>query len=301
MDNLTHSLVGALIGQAGLKKRTGLAMPALIIGANLPDIDGVCMLMGTQGLALRRGLTHGPVAWVLLPLVLAGVLWWYDRWQAGRGTRPEARAPVHFGPLYLLALLACLTHPALDWLNSYGIRFLSPFSQRWFYGDALFIIDLWLWLGLGYATWRSLRLERAGRYFEGTAHVALGVAFAYAAGNVAVSELDRSMNSDAATVIPNPVPFAFWERQKIYGDDGGLWWIDGRQIGDVPLSQCDLLAARRNDSDTDAFLVWSRAPFVERLPSGEWSLGDARFAGRGGGQFSVVLPAGTCLAQVDAP
>lgn len=28
MDTLTHSLVGALIGQAGLKRKTGLAMPA---------------------------------------------------------------------------------------------------------------------------------------------------------------------------------------------------------------------------------------------------------------------------------
>ncbi|HCH94158.1 MAG TPA: metal-dependent hydrolase, partial [Erythrobacter sp.] len=42
MDNLTHSLVGALIGQAGLKRKTGLAMPALIIGANLPDVDAAC-------------------------------------------------------------------------------------------------------------------------------------------------------------------------------------------------------------------------------------------------------------------
>ncbi|MDZ4139597.1 MAG: radical SAM protein [Erythrobacter sp.] len=37
MDNLTHSLVGAVLGQAGLKRTTGLAVPALIIGANLPD------------------------------------------------------------------------------------------------------------------------------------------------------------------------------------------------------------------------------------------------------------------------
>ena len=42
MDNLTHSLVGAILGQAGLKKKTGLAMPALIIGANLPDVDATC-------------------------------------------------------------------------------------------------------------------------------------------------------------------------------------------------------------------------------------------------------------------
>ena len=294
MDNLTHSLVGALIGQAGLKKRTGLAMPALIVGANLPDVDGVCMLMGTQGLALRRGLTHGPIAWVLLPLVLAAILWGFDRWQSGRGKRPEARPPVRFGQLYLLALTACLTHPALDWLNSYGIRFLSPFSQRWFYGDALFIIDLWLWLGLGFATWRSLRLERRGRHFEGTAHVALGIALLYAGINVAQSQAAKAMNSSSAVLIPNPVPLAFWQRQDISGEGDGLWWIDGREVGDVPLSRCNLDAARRSDPDADAFLVWSRAPYLERLPDGRWLLGDARFAGRGA-RFAVVLPVGTCV------
>ena len=31
MDNLTHSLVGAVLGQMGLKKKTGLAMPTLIL------------------------------------------------------------------------------------------------------------------------------------------------------------------------------------------------------------------------------------------------------------------------------
>lgn len=293
MDNLTHSLVGALIGQAGLKRRTGLAMPALIIGANLPDVDGVCMLLGTQGLALRRGVTHGPLAWLLLPLALAALLWGWDRWQAGRGRRPDGRAPVSFGWLYALALVACLTHPALDWLNSYGIRLLSPFSGRWFYGDALFIIDLWLWLGLGFATWRSLRLERQGRYFEGTAHVALGLAVLYAGANVMRSESDKSRHTDSAVLIPNPVPLASWQRQRIAGDGNGAWWIDGRKIGDAPLSHCDLAAARRSNPDADAFLVWSRAPYVERLPDGRWRLGDARFTGNGA-RFAVVLPARTC-------
>jgi inner membrane protein len=292
LDNLTHSLVGALLGQAGLKRRTGLAMPALIIGANLPDVDGVCMLMGTQGLALRRGLTHGPIAWVLLPLALAALLWWYDRWQTQRRRRPEARLPVRFGQLYLLALVACLTHPALDWLNSYGIRFLAPFSQRWFYGDALFIIDLWLWLGLGFATWRSLGLERRGRYFQGTAHFALGAALLYAALNVAISRLAFGLHTDAGELIPNPVPLAFWERQRIVGGDG-IWRFEGARLGEVPLGSCDLAEARRMNRDADAFLVWSRAPYLERLPDGRWSLGDARFASRGA-RFSVVLPAGTC-------
>jgi inner membrane protein len=64
MDNLTHSLIGAALGQAGLKRKTGLAMPALIIAANLPDIDAACFfwLDGTEHLGFRRGITHGPIA-----------------------------------------------------------------------------------------------------------------------------------------------------------------------------------------------------------------------------------------------
>jgi hypothetical protein len=44
-------------------------MPALIIGANLPDIDAACAVYGVESLAMRRGVTHGPIAW----LVLAGL------------------------------------------------------------------------------------------------------------------------------------------------------------------------------------------------------------------------------------
>ena len=46
MDNVCHTLVGAAIGEAGLKGRTRFGNPALMIAANLPDIDGVAEAMG---------------------------------------------------------------------------------------------------------------------------------------------------------------------------------------------------------------------------------------------------------------
>src|SRR3546814_5889099 len=74
MDNLTHSLVGALLGQMGLKRRTGLAMPTLILAANLPDIEAGCALYGIETLAMRRGLTHGPMARLGMPLLLGAAI-----------------------------------------------------------------------------------------------------------------------------------------------------------------------------------------------------------------------------------
>jgi inner membrane protein len=304
MDNLTHGLVGALIGQAGLKRKTGLAMPALIIGANLPDVDAACTVYGIESLAMRRGLTHGPIAWVLLPLVLAGILWLYDRWQTKRGKRPEKRLPVRFGWLYGLSFIACLTHPALDWMNNYGIRFLEPFSSEWFYGDVLFIIDLWLWIGLGLATWLSLRREkRAALDWRRPARVALAAAVAYIGANGAITFAaeQRALASESRpkVAIATEVPLAFWRREMITGDGDGLWQVGAERVGDIPLAQCDIAAARRSDPRVDAFLFWSRAPFVQSRPDGTWLLGDARFASRGGDRFSVVLPASACRSLSD--
>lgn len=297
MDNLTHSLVGALIGQAGLKKKTGLAMPALIIGANLPDVDAACFfwLDGVEHLAFRRGITHGPPALILLPLVLAGLLWGWDRWQTSRGKRPEGRLPVHFGWLYGLAFLGCLTHPLLDWMNVYGVRLLEPFSSRWFYGDVLFIIDLWLWAVLIVGTWWSRRSEKRGGDWRKIARGALGLCGLYLVANYAISELDRQNEGAFIESISSPPPVAFWQRETIGIGGGGEYFIDGQRVGNRPLHLCDLDAARAQSSQVDAFLFWSRAPVLDRLDDGRWQLSDARYYAVPDGQFSVILPDGLCL------
>lgn len=291
MDNLTHGLVGALIGQAGLKRKTGLAMPALIIGANIPDIDAACFLWldGVQHLGFRRGITHGPIAWVLLPLLLAGGLRGFDRWQARRGTRREGRLPVRFGWLYALAFLACLTHPALDWLNVYGVRLLEPFSSRWFYGDTLFIIDVWLWALMGSATWLSLRREKRGGQWTRPARIAMAVAMAYVGTNAGITHI---METTRPGAIASPLPLASWRREVI-APDGPQWRIDGAAQGDCRLSP--VVAAAEANADVAAFLFWARAPFAERAPDGSVLLRDARYYDpRARDRFTVALPDVRC-------
>ena len=313
MDNLTHGLVGALIGQAGLKRKTGLAMPAMIIGANLPDVDAACFLWldGVQHLGFRRGITHGPIAWVLLPLILAGLLWGWDRWEAKRGRRPEGRLPVRFGWLYALAFIACLTHPALDWLNVYGIRFLEPFSSRWFYGDTLFIIDVWLWLGLGFATWFSLRREKRGGEWRRPARIALLAAVLYVGINWMISRFATLTYWDGpgGELIASPLPILFWQREIIshgtnWPNDADEWKEspylvhEGKLLVD-PDNRCtwpDVEALRHDNPDLDAFLFWSRAPFAERAPDGSVLIRDARFYDpRAADRFTVALPEVKCV------
>ena len=145
MDPLTHTLVGASLASTRLGRTTRLAAPALVIGANLPDVD-VLSYVGGPDLALgfRRGWTHGVPALVVLPALLAATLWLWSRWRG----QPRG-LPVSGRWLAVLCYLAALTHPALDWLNTYGMRWWMPFRDTWSYGDAVFIMDPWLWLMLG--------------------------------------------------------------------------------------------------------------------------------------------------------
>lgn len=312
MDNLTHSLVGAVLGQAGLKRTTGLAMPALIIGANLPDVDAACFfwLEGTEHLGFRRGITHGPPALVLLPLVLAGLLWVWDRWQTNRGTRPEARLPVRFGWLYAMAFIGCLSHPFFDWLNVYGIRLLEPFSSQWFYGDTLFIIDPWLWALLIGAVWWSRRRENAGVDWARAGQIGVAAALAYVGLNGAITWFHYQTRGVASEPYPQahiaaPVPLIFWQREQVAQLYDGRWissgW-DGAPFGhgyvQSRATQCrlpDLTATRRANSQADAFLFWSRAPMLTRAPDGSVVLRDARFNDPNvRDRFALALPGVTC-------
>ena len=314
MDNLTHSLVGALLGQAGLKRKTGLAMPTLIIAANIPDIDAVAVLLGgDEHLALRRGITHGPIAMVLLPLLLWGIMLWYDRWQTKRGTRPEKRLPVDAKWLLMLAYIGCLSHPLFDWFNSYGIRLLEPFSSQWFYGDTIFIIDIWLWCALIAGVWLSLRGERRGQpswRIPAITSMAAIILYIFANGLItgrAEQLTGRAVQSQfgivPAMVVANPVPVQFWKREMLWRDSNhygqGVFSAPDQVILDPKIGQHDMsntsaLDELSKDKNAKAFLFWSRMPVLReelREESKVRILSDQRFGNPlVQDRFRVVVP-----------
>ena len=147
MDNVTHTLVGAALAETGLKRWTPLATTTLLLGANFPDIDIIVGLFDTLTyLEHHRGITHAILAIPLLSVLLAGLVYVGSRWwQKRRSDHVRAK----FWPLFWLSLLSMSTHPLLDFTNSYGWRPFLPWNHTWFYGDIDFVVDPWLWAGLG--------------------------------------------------------------------------------------------------------------------------------------------------------
>ena len=180
MDPLCHTLTGSALAGAGLRRLSPLATAALVLGANVPDVDVFVYAVADEytALAFRRGITHGLPAFLVWPLVVAGVLLAWDRW-VRRGRAPTSQ-PARAAPLLLVSAIAVLTHPVLDWLNTYGMRWWMPLGSRWSYGDAVFIVDPWLWLGFGAATflawrWRPRGLAAWGALALGMSALVLGV------------------------------------------------------------------------------------------------------------------------------
>jgi inner membrane protein len=138
MDNLTHTLTGIALGQAGLNRKTRFATLALIVGANLPDVDIISRVDGSLAyLEYHRGVTHSLVGVTALALVLAAAIYY-----PGRRARPKPSAPPLRGAwLLLICFVATSSHLLLDFTNAYGVRPWLPFSGRRYAWDIMPIID----------------------------------------------------------------------------------------------------------------------------------------------------------------
>jgi inner membrane protein len=290
MDNVCHTLAGAAIGHTGLKRRTRFAQGALMISANVPDLDVLVFLTDVPSVAFRRGWTHGVLAQALLPVLVTGAFWAVDRL---RPRRAVDTPPFNGAWLLLLAYLGVYSHVLLDLLNNYGVRLLTPLDWRWFYGDAVFIIDPWLWLALGAGVWLARRRRSAapGRWAVvfAACYIALVVGSARLARDLVADEWRRQHGAPPRALMVGPRPVTPLVRDVIVdaGDSYAVGVFDWRTRAvmweEQRLPKNDLLpevAQARGDPGVQAFLVWSRFPFwrIESDPAGSRvTVGDARF------------------------
>lgn len=285
------------LSRAGLNKRTALATSTLVIANNLPDIDVGVFATSTLAMSFRRGWTHGVLAQATLPIVLTGAMLLYDRYRkkASPGDRVNA------GQILLLSYIGVLLHVFMDFTNSYGVRLLMPFSDRWFYGDALYIVDPWLYLVLGVGWLLAKRNPRAARI--GVALAAIYVVAMLASNLIARREVAngivRAGRPAETRFMVTPVVVNPFRREVVidFGDryeKGNLWFdpmphfrpagfgIDkGFELPEVQQALQSPLAR--------SYLRWSRFPFIQVNPAdGSVLINDYRYANVGPYGWSSV-------------
>ena len=160
MDNITHSFVGLGVGEllqrslpaepddARQRTRHRLLLTACAAASNFPDLDLFLtkLLPPPLGYLLHhRGHTHTLLYALPQALLLLMMLWalWPN---ARRLLRDSATARAGLG---VAIVLGFGLHLSMDFLNSYGIHPFYPFDPRWFYGDAVFIVEPVFWVAFG--------------------------------------------------------------------------------------------------------------------------------------------------------
>jgi inner membrane protein len=297
VDNLCHTLVGAALGEAGLKQRTRFGNAVLMIAANIPDVDVLVFATSTPAVSFRRGWTHGILAQLLLPVLLTAVMVVVDRLRPSRGggESPPARVDVRW--TLVLSFVGVYSHVFLDYLNNYGVRLLAPLDWRWFYGDAVFIVDPWLWLTLGAGAWLSWRRRNPtparGALVFACAYTLVMLLSARAARDVVVRTWEDARGTAPLALMVGPRPATPFTRDVIVdaGDhyEIGTFSWSGQRVTFEPqgVPKNDTVPAVQAAEETPyvrSFLTWSRFPFWTFEPAGgatQVTVGDMRFAGFG--------------------
>ena len=133
MDSITHTVLGACIGEALAGKKLGKS--AMFWGAlanNIPDIDVITSAWMNQAdsLLAHRGFTHSILFALILPPLLAFVL---TRWHRNKR--------MHFRDWCLIFASGMLIHIFIDSLTCYGTGWFEPFSHHRVTMNVLFVAD----------------------------------------------------------------------------------------------------------------------------------------------------------------
>lgn len=285
MDNLTHTLTGIALSQAGLNRKTRFATLAVIIASSAPDVDIVTRLGGgATYLKDHRGITHSIPGVIVLAAVVAAIVYAFGR----RARPPKKPSAPALDPHWLFA--ACLTatalHLVMDFTNDYGVRPLLPFSGRWYAWDIMFIVDpvllALLAAGLGLpAIFRLISEEvgarksppRAGAIFALCAMLALWGLRDFAHRR-ALGMLDSHTYGDENPVrlgaFPSPAnPFA-WTGVVETGSAYYMLPVDAR-AGDVDTSRASVLRKPESSPPLEAALKTRTGVIFSDFARFRWS------------------------------
>lgn len=297
MDNLTHSLLGLLLGRVSVPKHLYRRNWISVVAANAPDLDLLASPTPTAYLTAHRHLTHAVVAIPVMAACAVGLVWWGESMWRRRRPNPSARQ-IDFRLAWFAALLPAASHPLMDWMNSYAIRPWLPFDGGWVSGNLLFVIDPWLWALLAVGVFLPVVLRWGVLGKDRAAVLTIAVLAGYIGWQSDLTaEARRSTLSasppEARTAAVFPVPLEV-RRRIPYIDAGDYHLLDGVRY-DKPARR-DLVDAAWATPMGRSYRRFALYPmeWVDRHGDG-WRvrLGDARFMRMG-------RPGFLCSFELDA-
>lgn len=146
MDPLTHALSGYALGKSLSSNKTLVLI--FVIFSLLPDID-ILLRLDSKELFLthHRGITHGVLALLLLPLI--AVIIFIKKLNPFK--------------VYLAGFLGYLSHIVLDLTNQYGTKIFSPLDWNAYSLSLTFIVDPYVLLPLLFGVSLSLKFKKKER------------------------------------------------------------------------------------------------------------------------------------------
>ena len=133
MDSITHTVLGACVGEALAGKKLG--KHAMFWGAlanNIPDVDVITSFWMSQAdsLLAHRGFTHSILFALVFPFILAFIL---SRWHRNKH--------MLFKDWWMIIASGMFLHIFIDSLTSYGTGWYEPFSHYRVTMNVLFVAD----------------------------------------------------------------------------------------------------------------------------------------------------------------
>ncbi|HEU4789669.1 MAG TPA: metal-dependent hydrolase [Flavobacterium sp.] len=246
MDTVTHTLLGAAIGEAVLGKRIG--RKAVFYGAlmsNLPDIDalGILFLSDSQQLLFHRGITHSFFFVILISTILG--------WILKKKFKDSQTSWVNWMWLIIIALLS---HLALDSLTCYGIGLFEPFNNEKISFNTIFVADPFYTVPILIGVLFPLIGKKSPEKTQKWNTIGLAVSSCYLIFAMFVhvyvwkvmhqSFKEQQLISDGFTVTPTPLNTFLWMG---YSHDSNGAWIGYYSIFDKQ-KKIDFYRIQRNDS-----------------------------------------------------
>lgn len=191
MDSLTHTVLGACLGEAIAGKKLGKkAMLFGILANNFPDVDVFASFFTepAHNLLVHRGITHSLLACALLTFLFA--------WLFNRLFRKDGLSMLRW---LILMGSGLFLHIVMDAFTSYGTGWFEPFSSYRVTFNTLFIIDPFFLLPLLIGAIALLIKKRSSETRVRTARMALWISFIYLGLTIGIKLLvDHKVKKDLA-------------------------------------------------------------------------------------------------------